>query len=80
VLAGDFELMALVRDLSEEAGVLHGKGRLIRKGLKEIHDFLGEGFRLPSPDDQNTDSNPAGRGPLMSRKLVSRVGLEPTTP
>ena len=44
VAAGRLELLALVRDLSEQAGVLDGQRRLRREGLQDVDDL---GRELP---------------------------------
>jgi hypothetical protein len=52
VLAGDFELAALLGDLAEQARVLHRDGGLGSEGLDQPQDFRGEGASLVAPDDQ----------------------------
>src|SRR5215831_10389088 len=42
VLAGDFELMTLVRELPKEAGVLDGESRLGGKGSEKPDDLRRE--------------------------------------
>ena len=42
VLAGDLQLPALLLDLAEQARILDRQGRLLGKGLQQLHDFDAE--------------------------------------
>ena len=39
MLAGNFELLAFLADLTEQPGILNGESGLRGEGLQQVHDF-----------------------------------------
>src|SRR5215471_10367578 len=55
MLAGRFELATLVCDLTEQARVLYGQGRLGREGAEQLDDLRRELARSLADEDQAAD-------------------------